>query len=133
MTSKLIYLGNLRVESTHIKSGELIISDAPIDNNGKGEAFSPTDLLATSLASCMLTIMGIVAANKHISINGAAAEVKKIMASNPRRVSRIEIKVYMQELKINADERALLENSAKNCPVAKSIHPAIEQVIEFFW
>jgi len=133
MTSKAIYSGNLRVESTHIKSGELIISDAPVDNKGKGAAFSPTDMLANSLASCLLTIMGIVAEGKNIDITGASAEVTKIMASHPRRVSAVEINVLMPELKIDYEVKRLLENAGRNCPVAKSIHPDIEQNIVFSW
>jgi putative redox protein len=133
MTSKSIYSGQLRVESTHIKSGELIVSDAPVDNKGKGAAFSPTDLLATSLASCMLTIMGIVAEDKNINIMGAYTEVTKIMDSGPRRVSAIEINVFMPDLNLSSEVRELLENAAGNCPVAKSIHPDIEQIIVFSW
>ena len=89
MTSKVIYKGALRTEATHIRSGNTIITDAPTDNKGKGEAFSPTDLVATALASCMLTIMGIKANESNINIEGASAEVKKIMATGPRRIAQV--------------------------------------------
>ncbi len=133
MTSKAVYLGELRVESTHLKSGEVIISDAPTDNNGKGQAFSPTDTVATSLATCMLTIMGIVADQNELNIQGAAAEISKTMAANPRRISKIEIKILMPKIDLPENLKVLLEDRARNCPVAKSIHPDIEQVVEFVW
>jgi len=130
MTSKAIYLGELRVESTHLKSGKVLLSDAPTDNNGKGEAFSPTDTVATALASCMLTIMGIKCRDKQWDMQGATAAITKTMASNPRRISKIAVKVQMPAGEF---DQALLEKAARNCPVAKSIHPAIEQVITFDW
>ncbi|MCH2023134.1 MAG: OsmC family protein [Saprospiraceae bacterium] len=133
MTSKALYLGQLRVESIHSKSGEIIITDAPIDNNGKGEAFSPTDLVATSLASCMLTIMGIVAVKNALDISGATAKIQKIMSSNPRRISKIEILIEMPVINITSELELTLEQAAINCPVAKSIHPDIEQKISFEW
>lgn len=133
MTSKAIYLGELRVESTHLKSGEVLITDAPTDNNGKGAAFSPTDTVATSLATCMLTIMGIVAGRKDINIQGASAEITKTMASNPRRISKIEVKVTMPKIGLDQNTMEMLEKAGVSCPVAKSIHPDIEQVIEFVW
>src|SRR6185295_2739456 len=94
-TSKIVYSGNLRTEATHLRSGKTVITDAPVDNNGKGEAFSPSDLLATSLGSCMLTIMGIVATNNNINIDGTTAEITKIMESNPRRVSEVVVEIKM--------------------------------------
>lgn len=133
MTSKAIYLGELRVEATHLKSGEIMITDAPTDNNGKGEAFSPTDTVATALATCMLTIMGIRAAKKNVNIQGATAEITKTMASDPRRISKIEILVKMPKIGIDENFQELLEMAAKSCPVAKSLHPDIEQVIQFVW
>lgn len=133
MTSKAIYLGELRVEATHLKSGEVIISDAPTDNNGKGEAFSPTDMVATALASCMLTIMGIVAGRKEVNIKGAKANITKTMASNPRRISKVEVHITMPALDVDDDFRALMVKTAENCPVAKSVHPDIEQVLQFTW
>jgi uncharacterized OsmC-like protein len=132
MTSKAVYLGQLRVASTHLKSGEVIISDAPTDNNGKGQAFSPTDMVANALAACMLTIMGIKAMHAGINIEQTTAQVLKTMASNPRRISTIEIKLQMTS-GIESKYRAILQAAALNCPVAKSIDPAIEQRVEFDW
>src|ERR1044072_1343908 len=94
-TSRIIYKGNLRTEATHIRSGQTILTDAPVDNNGKGEAFSPTDLLATSLGNCMLTIMGIVGGRHQLSIEGTSVEITKIMAENPRRVAEIIVEFSM--------------------------------------
>lgn len=132
MTSKAVYIGQLRVQSTHLKSGEVIISDAPTDNNGKGAAFSPTDMVANGLAACMLTIMGIKAMQKSINLEQATADVKKIMASNPRRIATIEIQLRMPA-GIPAEHRPILEAAALNCPVAKSLHSDIEQIVEFEW
>jgi len=95
MTAKVVYQGNLRTEATHLKSGNKLITDAPTDNHGKGEAFSPTDLAATSLASCILTIMGIAADKRDIDISGAEAAVTKVMVSDPRRIGRIEVNILM--------------------------------------
>ncbi|WMX12994.1 MULTISPECIES: OsmC family protein [unclassified Aureispira] len=133
MTSKAIYLGELRVEATHLKSGEIMITDAPTDNNGKGQAFSPTDTVATALATCMLTIMGIRASKKNINIQGATAEITKTMASNPRRISKIEVTVTMPKVGIEENFQEVLEAAAKSCPVAQSLHPDIEQVVRFVW
>jgi uncharacterized OsmC-like protein len=133
MTSKAVYLGELRVKATHLKSGETMITDAPTDNNGKGEAFSPTDTVATALATCMLTIMGIRAEKKNINLQGATAEITKTMGSNPRCISKIEITITMPKIGVDANFQELLEMSAKACPVAKSLHPDIEQVVSFVW
>jgi len=133
MTSKAVYLGELRVEATHLKSGETMITDAPTDNNGKGAAFSPTDTVATGLATCMLTIMGIRAGKKNINIQGATAEITKTMASNPRRISKIEITITMPKIGIEENFQELLEMAAQSCPVAQSLHPDIEQVVDFVW
>lgn len=133
MTSEAIYLGALRVQATHLKSGEVMITDAPIDNNGKGQAFSPTDTVATALATCMLTIMGIRAAQKSVNIQGAKAEITKTMASNPRRISQVEVTIIMPKIGIDEDFKELLEIAAKSCPVAKSLHPDIKQVVNFVW
>lgn len=133
MTSKAVYLGELRVEATHLKSGETMITDAPTDNNGKGEAFSPTDTVATALATCMLTIMGIRAEKKNINLQGATAGITKTMGSNPRCISKIEITITMPKIGVDANFQELLEMAAKACPVAKSLHPDIEQVVNFVW
>ena len=132
MTSKVIYLGNLRTENIHQKSGNIYITDAPIDNNGKGEAFSPTDTVATALANCMITVMGIKAATMHVDMKGTTAEVIKTMASDPRRISKIEIVLdfpFEAETKI----KKILEQTAKTCPVHYSLHPDIEKEITFNW
>jgi putative redox protein len=129
-TSLVNYLGNLRTECIHLRSRSMFSTDAPTDNNGKGKLFSPTDTLATSLASCMITVMGIRANKSGIPFNAVSADVKKIMASNPRRISEIVV-----DLKIDEDwtteEKHILEKTAKNCPVALSLHPHIKQTISF--
>lgn len=131
MTSKVTYLGELRTECKHLLSGQKIITDAPPDNQGKGEAFSPTDLTATSLATCILTTMGIRA--KELDITGARAEVTKIMASDPRRISRIEVKITMPKNGFSDKDKKVLEAIARTCPVALSLSENIEQVIDFEW
>lgn len=133
ITSKVVYKGKLRTEATHLESGTVIITDAPKDNHGNGESFSPTDLLATSLSSCMLSIMGIVAKRENLNIEGTDTEVTKVMYSEPRRVGEIHVKLVMPKNNFNDRERKLLENAAHTCPVAKSLHPDIKQVIEFIW
>ena len=126
------YTGNLRTQATHQKSGESIISDAPVDNNGKGEAFSPTDLLSTSLVSCMITVMGIAAEKREIPFENISAEVSKEMASDPRRVQRITVKIDVKE-KWSENQRKIMGSVARNCPVAKSLSAEIEQKIEFVY
>jgi putative redox protein len=130
-TSRIIYKGKLRTEATHLLSGQSIITDAPLDNNGKGEAFSPTDLLATSLGNCMLTIMGIVAERNQINMDNASVDITKIMAAEPRRVSEIIVEIDMSSNVFSEKERQLLENAAKTCPVAKSLHPDLKQTVIF--
>ena len=125
-TSKVTYQGDLRTSAIHLQSDNEIITDAPRDNQGKGEAFSPTDLLATSLASCMLTIIGIKARDMEIDIAGTTSEVTKIMAADPRRVSEVHIAItFNQEL--DDKTQKIFYNTAITCPVAKSIHPDIIQ------
>lgn len=132
MTSKVTYLGELRTSSVHIQSGTEVISDAPLDNQGKGEAFSPTDAVANALATCMFTIMGIKAREMNISLEGSTAEVTKVMAADPRRIS--EIKVVFT-IKAIADVKAniILERAAMTCPVFYSLHPDIKKDITFNW
>lgn len=132
-TAKVHYQGNLRTQATHVKSDTQLITDAPTDNNGKGEAFSPTDLVATSLASCMITIMGIKARNKGINIDGIDSEITKVMSSNPRRISEIIISLKMPKSDISSEDQKLLEKVALTCPVALSLHPDIKQTITFNW
>jgi len=131
-TSKVTYLGNLRTECEHLKSGNTYITDAPTDNNGKGEAFSPTDTVATGLANCMLTVMGIKAAQMEVTLDGSVAMVTKTMASNPRRISKIEINMQLPA-DISQKNQRILENTGNTCPVHHSLHPDIEKVIEFNW
>jgi len=132
MTADVIYKGKLRCTSKHIRSGNIIVTDAPIDNNGKGEAFSPTDLVATPLANCKLTVMGIKARGMDANMDGTTAQVTKIMAANPRRISEIHIKIGFPE---NYDKKTkkILERTALTCPVAKTLHHDVLQVVEFFY
>ena len=124
------YINDLRTESTYLQSDSKIITDAPIDNMGKGEAFSPTDLFVSSLASCMITIMGIAAKTHNIEIGEVGAEVLKVMGFNPRRISEIHIK-FIFNVKLNNKEKEILERAAKHCPVSKSINKDIKEVIFF--
>ena len=132
MISKVTYKGSLRTEAIHVQSGNTIITDAPIDNHGKGEAFSPTDLVATALASCMLTIMGIVANRNHLKINGTTAEIEKIMGANPRRINEIKINIRFNE---NFDKKTKrkLENAALTCPVSNSLNENLNESIKFIY
>jgi uncharacterized OsmC-like protein len=133
MTSTVTYLGDLRTEATHLFSGTTIITDAPLDNQGKAEAFSPTDLCATSLASCAMTIMGISARNHNIDMNGTRAEVTKVMAADPRRIAKVIIKFVMPKQDYTDNQRAILEKAARTCPVSFSLAEGVEQVMEFVW
>ena len=130
MTSKVTYNGNLRTTSEHLKSGSTFITDAPTDNNGKGEAFSPTDTVATGLASCMLTVMGIKADTMDLDLKGTTADVVKTMASEPRRISKIEVTINFPR---NFEDKIkkILEKTANTCPVHYSLHPDIEKMITF--
>lgn len=132
MTSKVIYLGDLRTENLHIKSGNSFVTDAPLDNNGKGEAFSPTDTVATGLASCMLTVMGIKARDLGVDMSGSTAEVTKVMESNPRRISEINV-ILSFPFQAEDKTKKILENTAKTCPVHYSLHPDIKKDIVFNW
>ena len=123
---------SLRTEAVHIKSGDVIVTDAPIDNNGKGEAFAPSDLVATSVASCMLTIMGIVAKRDNINIDGTTAEVEKTMSSSPRMIESITIKLFFKS-KLSDKEKKKLERAAKTCPVEASLNEKIKKKVEFFF
>jgi uncharacterized OsmC-like protein len=125
------YKGSLRTESLHIKSNNLIITDAPTDNNGKGEAFSPTDLLCSSLASCMITIVGIAAQTHSINIDGVSWEIIKVMGVNPRRVVEIGIKFNFPKNNYSQKEMDIIKLAALNCPVAKSLNPEVKLNIEF--
>ena len=134
MTAKVEYKENLRTECVHLKSGTQIETDAPTDNKGNGERFSPTDLVATALASCMLTLMGIAVQERDINIDGTTCDVEKVMASDPRRISEINIKMTLPGDKSYSDrERAILEKAALTCPVHYSLHPDIKRNIEFIY
>lgn len=132
MTSKVIYLGELRTSSVHVQSGTEILSDAPLDNNGKGEAFSPTDAVANALATCMFTIMGIKARDLDIDLRGATAEVTKVMAADPRRIAKIHI-AFTVNTPLDDKAKTILERAALTCPVYYSLHPDIEKDITFSW
>lgn len=131
-TSSVSYLGNLRTKCVHLKSNASFNTDAPVDNNGKGKLFSPTDTVATTLASCMITVMGIKAEQNQISFSHISAQVEKIMASNPRRISEIRVELHIQEHWTEKDKK-IMEKTARTCPVANSLHPAIKQTIQFVY
>ncbi len=130
-TIESIYLGDLRTEATHLFSGNKTITDAPLDNKGKAESFSPSDLLTASLGSCMMTIMGIAAREHGIQIDGTTCSLTKIMASEPRRVSEIQVVLTFPKEDYTPKEKAILERAAITCPVAKSLHPDLIQNIKF--
>ena len=134
MTSTVIYDENLRTIATHLQSGTQIETDAPVDNQGKGERFSPTDLVATALGSCMMTIMGIKARDLNLDLKGAKVEIQKIMKSDPRRIGGINLTFsFPAELALGEKERIVLQRAAETCPVIYSIHPDIELKVIFQW
>lgn len=130
ITTKVIYLGELRTEMTHLQSGTKIFTDAPKDNHGKGEAFSPTDLVASALGSCMISIVGIKLLETNKNINGATVEVTKVMYSEPRRIGEIHVAMKIPDDNFTDKEKQILINAAHACPVAKSLHPDIKQEIK---
>lgn len=132
-TAQTTYTGGLRTKAVHLKSNTEIVTDAPVDNQGKGESFSPTDLVATALGSCMLTIMGIKARDKEIDIEGATIEVLKTMASNPRRISRLDIKMTMPDKSYSDRDKKILKAAAEACPVGNSLHPDVEIITDIIW
>ena len=129
MTSKIIFQGDLRTQAIHIRSGNNIITDAPTDNNGKGEYFSPTDLLAASLGSCMLTIIGIYSIKNDLDIKGASAEITKVMTKNPRRVETIRVNLDFSELNLSSKNQNVFKRLAESCPVALSLNKEIKQEV----
>ncbi len=134
MTSTVIYKGELRTAATHLKSGTVIETDAPTDNQGKGARFSPTDLVATALASCMATIMGIYARTHGIAIEGARMEVEKIMTPPPRRIGEIKVDLFFPEAEnYEQKQKTALEHAALTCPVYLSLHPDIKKTVVFHW
>lgn len=132
MTSKVTYLGDLRTSSIHLQSGNEIISDAPLDNNGKGEAFSPTDTVANALASCMMTVMGIKSRDLNVDLTGSTAEVTKIMNAEPRKIGAIEV-VFHMSVATDSKNKIILERTAMTCPVFLSLNDDIEKRITFNW
>ncbi|MBK9292411.1 MAG: OsmC family protein [Bacteroidetes bacterium] len=123
------YLGDLRTVMTHLRSGSEVVTDAPVDNQGRGAYFSPTDLVSSALASCMLTIMGISAREHGFRIEGARAEVQKIMGSGPRRIAEIHIQIYFPPEEYTEKQKKLLELASRTCPVALSLHPDTKQIV----
>ncbi len=130
-TAEVIYQGQLRAECTHLQSGTNILTDAPTDNFGQGAYFSPTDLVATALASCMITTVGIITRLENIKLDGSKLTVKKIMESNPRRISQIVVDVEINNNTLTVDQKKRVEEIALNCPVAKSLHPELIQKVSF--
>lgn len=128
-TARITYLGDIRTEATHLRSGNKIITDAPVDNHGKGEAFSPTDLLATSLGTCMVTIMGISAEKHGFTIDGTVIHVTKIMKEDPRRVGEIIVEFEFPKTDYSEKERRLIWHAARTCPVMQSLHPDLVRTI----
>lgn len=131
ITSEITYTGNLRTQSRHMASSTEIITDAPVDNHGKGEAFSPTDLMSNSLGCCMLTIIGIAAQTHGFSIDGTKVEITKIMQSNPRKVAEIKVAFMFPSNAYTDKEKAIIEHAARTCPVALSLHPDLIQSVSF--
>ena len=130
-TIETVYLGNLRSEATHLQSGNKLITDAPLDNKGRGEAFSPSDLLATALGSCMLTIMGMAAREQNIDMDGTTCSITKIMASEPRRVGEVQITFNFPAGDYSEKVKTILKRAAHNCPVSKSLHPDLLENLVF--
>jgi putative redox protein len=125
------YLGNLRTQAKHLKSGNLIVTDAPTDNNGRGEAFSPTDLVSAALSSCMITIMGMVAEREGVDLKGLTSDVVKVMASNPRKIAEIQITFTHPGLAATEVQKQKLKNAALTCPVALSLAESVKQTVVF--
>lgn len=134
MTSSILYKGELRTSATHLQSNTTIETDAPLDNQGKAERFSPTDLVATALGSCMLTIMGIKARDMGIDLTGVKIDIQKHMKSDPRRIGGVDVSFHFPaHLQLDEKQRIILQNAALTCPVAKSLHTDIEQNVVFNW
>jgi uncharacterized OsmC-like protein len=132
-TANVKYMGDLRTVAEHLQSGTTILTDAPKDNHGKGEAFSPTDLVATAAVACAISIMGIVAKNKNIHMGEVMGSVKKEMVANPRRIGKLIIEIAFEGVAISAEDRATLEHAANTCPVFLSLHPDVEKEISFVY
>lgn len=134
MTAKIIYKGTLRCKVTHLQSGSIIETDAPTDNRGKGERFSPTDLLCVSFGTCIVTTIGIKGEDMGLDLTNTAVEITKHMLPEPRRVGKIEIKLFFEKsLMLQEKDKIILERTGNNCPVAKSLHPDMEVNVEYNW
>lgn len=131
-TVKARYLGDLRVECQHVASGATLVTDAPVDNNGKGRSFSPTDLACTALATCAMTIMGIAAQKLDLDVSGTTLDITKIMSANPRRIARIEI-IFNIAGSFQFEQKQALQQAVEGCPVCLSMSPETEQVFTFNW
>ena len=127
------YTGDLKTYTLHKRSGDVIRTDAPVDNQGEGKHFSPTDLLANALGTCILTIMGMKARSEKINMRGAQFQIKKVMAAQPRRISEVHISIIMPPIAYTVREKKLLEKSAHHCPVKNSLHPDVKEIIEIIW
>ena len=134
MTAKIVYEGQLRCECTHLQSGTVMETDAPTDNRGKGERFSPTDTLCVSLATCMITTMALKASDMKIELGGTRIDLTKFMLSDPRRISKISLDLHIPGIAgVSEKDRAILQKVGDNCPVAKSLHPDLQLNIEYHW
>ncbi len=134
MTATVVYQGQLRCQCTHLQSGTVIETDAPTDNRGKGERFSPTDTVCVALATCIITTMGIKAGDMNIDLTGTKIDVKKHMVADPRRIGQIDVTLHFPAtLQLNEKDRVILQRVGDNCPVAKSLHPDLKLNVEYKW
>ena len=133
MTASVIYKGDLRCECTHLQSGTVTETDAPTDNRGKGERFSPTDTVCVALATCIITTMGIRAADMKIDLSGTRIDVTKHMLAEPRRIGKIEVTLQMAPIELDEKDKSILEKIGDNCPVIKSLHPDLQVVTKYLW
>lgn len=132
-TAKTKYIGDLRTEILHLRSGSVIVTDAPVDNKGRGEKFSPTDMVASALGSCIYTIMGIAAREHGFSIDGSTCTITKIMAENPRRIGEIKIEFDFTKFEFNDKQKKILEYCVRNCPVSRSLHESVNQNVSLIF
>ena len=133
MTASIIYQGDLRCSATHLQSGTIIETDAPTDNRGKGEKFSPTDTLCVSLATCLITTMALKARDMNIELKDTKIDVIKHMLKDPRRVGQIDVTLHFPQLELDREQKSILETTGNNCPVAKSLHPDLKTNIQYNW
>jgi len=133
MTASIIYKGELRCECTHIQSGTIIETDAPTDNRGKGERYSPTDTICVALGTCIITTMGIRALDMNIDLTGTTLNVTKHMLSDPRRIGKIDIELHIPFSEINEKDKTILQLIGDSCPVMKSLHPSLEVNVHYIW